>query len=341
MTRTDSTADVHNVFYDEAAAPETVDIIQDSLGSGFRVRALRADDADEELRRCRDADFLLAGWRPVGRASIEAAERLRGIHKLGAGVDKIDLGAAAARGIPVTSAAGANARQVAEHAVLLMLAHLRRLRACEISLRAGEWQKDALRPLLSGLAERTVAIVGFGAVGRAVARRLAAFDCRLRYYDPLRAAPEIERQYGVTFGTLPEVLGGADIVTLHVPLTPFTRSLIGAEELRLLPDHALVVNTSRGGVLDQSALLDALEHGRLGGAALDVFATEPLPPGDPLLAAANVVLTPHVAGSSRENIAALATQAGSVFEAILAGGTLPDHVTVHGAAQPASLARAT
>lgn len=316
-----------DVFYNEVAHPETARIIADGLGAAFRLRALTDDSAQEELAHCRDADFILAGWRPLGTASIESATRLRAVHKLGAGVDKIDLAAAARRGIQVTAGNGVNATQVAEHTIALMLALLRRVREGDHAVRAGGWPKNELRPRLRDLGGAAVTVVGMGSIGEAVARRLHAFGCVLRYHD-VRRRPELERELGLSFGSVHEVLKDADIVTLHVPLNSATAGLIGEAELALLPPTALLVNTCRGAVVDERALVAALSEQRLAGAGLDVLGEEPPPPTHPLLTMDQVLLTPHVAGGSRENIARLAAQARAVLDAHLCGQPPPADVAI-------------
>lgn len=315
-----------NVFYNEVAHPETVAILSDGLGPRFRLRSLQHDSAHEELDGCREADFVLAGWRPLSGTTIEAAPRLRAVHKVGAGFDKIDVATAARRGVQVTAGAGVNADQVAEHTIALMLGLLKRLRDGDIAVRAGRWPKNEFRPTMRDLGGSVVAIIGMGTVGSAVARRLRAFDCVLRYTDVERR-PELERELDLSFGPIDEILRGADLVTVHVPLMPATRGLVGAAELSRLPPTAFLVNTSRGEIIDEGALVEALNTRRIAGAGLDVFAIEPPPQDHPLMRMDHVLLTPHVAGSSRRNIARLADQARDVFDAFLRGVPPPSGVT--------------
>lgn len=315
-----------NVFYNEIAHPDTVMVLSDGLGPQFRLHSLQHDSAAEELEGCREADFVLAGWRPLPGHTIEAAARLRAVHKLGAGVDKIDVTTAAKRGVQVTAGTGVNAEQVAEHTIALMLGLLRRLRDGDRAVRDGRWPKNEFRPTMRDLGGSVVAIIGMGTVGSAVARRLRAFDCVLRYTDVQRR-PDLERELDLTFGPIDEILYGADLVTVHVPLMPATRGLVGAAELSRLPPKALLVNTSRGEVVDEGALVEALTSRRIAGAGLDVLAVEPPPPDHPLMRMDQVLLTPHVAGSSRRNIARLAEQARDVFDAFLRGAPPPSGVT--------------
>lgn len=316
----------HRVFYCEVAAPETVGIMRKAFGPKYELWALPEDDVALEREGFSRADLILAGWRPAPGASIRAGKNIRLIYKLGAGIEKIDLQEAARQNIPVCAAGGSNAAQVAEHTILLMLALLRRLPEAERTLRQGQWLKNEFRPRLRSLSGRTVGIVGLGRIGRAVARRLAAFDTNLLYYDALRPTPEEEADMGVAYRQLPDLFDQADIVTLHVPLTPQTEGMIGRELLDRLHEEAILVNTSRGNVIDEAALVERLQTKQILGAGLDVFAQEPPDTSDALFALDNVIVTPHIAGSCRENIQMLAQAARRSYEAVLRGETPPDLV---------------
>ena len=288
------------------------------------VFAERADEA-ERVAKVRDADYLLCSWTPVSAEVIEAGERLKLIQKFGIGVDKIDLGAAGRRGVPVAIAAGVNAVAVAETAIALMLAVYKRICVADRSVRAGQWLKWELRTGCYELWQKTVGLVGGGAIGRALAKRLThGFECRVLYYDVRRLAPEAETSLGVCYAPLDDLLRDSDIVSLHIPLTPETRGLINARTLASMKPTAVVINTSRGGVVDEPALIEALSTGVIAGAGLDVFAKEPLEPGNPLLALDNVVLTPHNGGGTVDTMKRIV---GHAFENMLLverGEPLPD-----------------
>ncbi len=274
-----------------------------------------------------DAAFLVGGVEPIPAGLIEAAPGLRLIHKWGIGVDKIDLAAARARGVPVAITAGANAVPVAEFTLLLMLAVLRRLPHRGAQLRAGEWQRarEEGRAEARQLRGKVVGLIGMGAIGREVARRVRAFDAEVRYFDVRRLAPEDEEALGVRFAELDALLGEADIVSLHVPLLPSTRHLLSRERIARLRDGAVVINTARGAVVDEEALAEALEAGRLAGAGIDVFGVEPPPATHPLLRVASpgLVLTPHLAGSAFDNVAAVARHVFANIRRVLRGEPLP------------------
>jgi phosphoglycerate dehydrogenase-like enzyme len=257
-----------------------------------------ADDA-EKVAKAGDADYILCSWTPIPGQMIEAAPRLKLIQKYGIGVDKIDLKAAARRGVPVAIAAGVNAVAVAETAITLMLAIYKRLCLAHNSLRNGQWLKWELRTGCYELWQKTVGLIGGGAIGRAMAKRLShGFECRVLYYDAVRLAPETETAMGMTFSSMEGLLREADIVSLHVPLLPETRGLIGTKEFALMKSSAVLINTARGGIVDEPALIEALRRKTIAGAGLDVFAKEPPDRDNPLLHMDNVMVTPHNGGGT-------------------------------------------
>lgn len=256
-------------------------------------------DEEERVAKARKADYILCSWTPVSARVIEAAERLKLIQKYGIGVDKIDLEAAARRGVPVYIAAGVNAVAVAETAIALMLAIYKRLCVAHNSLRAGHWLKWELRTGCYELWQKTVGLIGGGNVGRAVAKRLShGFECRVLYYDICRIPQETEAAHGMTYTSMEDLLRQSDIVSLHVPLMRETRGLIGAKAFTLMKPTAVLINTARGGVVDEPMLIEALQKGTIAGAGLDVFAKEPPDRDNPLLQMDNVVVTPHNGGGT-------------------------------------------
>ncbi len=237
-----------------------------------------------------EADVLWHVLKPCTSAMIEAAPRLRLIQKIGVGVNTIDLEAAKARGIPVCNLPGTNARAVAEMTLALMLATLRRLPLFDAAMRRGVWTDAALQDGIGELGGRTVGLVGYGAIPRLLAPVLLALGCKLLITtrQPPADAPGEWRP-------LDALLAEADIVSLHVPLTAETERLIDASALARMKPGAVLINTARGGLVDQAALTVALRGGRLAAAGLDVFAHEPHDPADKLFSLPNVVVTPHIA----------------------------------------------
>jgi D-3-phosphoglycerate dehydrogenase / 2-oxoglutarate reductase len=226
---------------------------------------------------------------------IERAGRLKVIGRAGVGVDNVDVDAATRRGIVVANAPEATAVSAAEHAIALMLALSRNLPQAHAALKAGSWDRSRFAGI--ELAGKTLGVLGLGRIGREVARRALALGMRVMAYDPF-VAVERFRELGVERATLDDVYGAADIVTLHLPLTDETRGVIGRDALARMRDGVRIVNAARGELVDDEALLEALRSGKVAGAALDVFGTEPY--AGPLLELDQVVVTPHLAGSTSE-----------------------------------------
>lgn len=270
-----------------------------SLRSAFDVRYAPklAGERAALLAEAPHADALIVRNRTrVDAELIAAASQVRVVGRLGVGLDNIDLAACGARGIVVIPATGANARSVAEYVVCAAMLLLRGAYLSTAAVAEGRWPREAL----SGgreLGGKTLGAVGFGLIGREVAALAGALGMQTCAFDPVPSgdAPEVRRC------GLEELLRQSDVVTLHVPLTRETRGLLDAQRLALMKTDAVLVNTARGGIVDEAALAAALHAGRLGGAALDVFADEPLPAGSPLAGAPNLLLTPHIAGLTRES----------------------------------------
>lgn len=265
-------------------------------------------------------DAVLVRTARFDRSRLENAPRLKVIGKHGVGVDNIDVAAARERGITVTSTPGANAQAVAEHALTLMLLLARRIPTVSRLLREGGFERARAAAMATDLQGKTLGLIGVGNVGA----RLAAI-CRNALMMPVLAfdpyvRPERARALGVEpVDDLGRLLRDADIISIHSPLTAETRGLIGREALALVKPRAILINCARGGIVDEVALLAALQEGRLGGAGLDVFTEEPLPIDHPLLRCENVVATPHVAGASQEAFATIAQTVAADILRVLHG----------------------
>ena len=275
------------------------EIVAGALGEGWEVTG--AAGTDDEPDALASADALLVALAEVDAGAIAAATNLRFIQTPSHGFDHIDIEAAAKRSIPVANigTSGAEAGVVAEHAIGLMLACARRLIDGHNGIVAGDW------PQLTGqsteLLGKTLGIVGLGHIGVEVAKRARAFDMKVIYYDLVEPPEDIWSELRLRRVELRELLEQSDVVTVHVPLFETTRGLIGADEIKLMKQHAILVNTSRGPVVDNQAVADAANEGRIV-AGIDVFDPEPPPPDHPLRSASNVVLSPHVAGTTRESV---------------------------------------
>jgi D-3-phosphoglycerate dehydrogenase len=268
-------------------------------------------------RHLPSADALLVRSETrVTADMLQTAGRLRVIGRAGAGVDTIDVEAATARGIVVVNAPGGNAVAAAEHALALMFALARRVATADASMKRGEWRRSAY--VGTELTGKTLGLVGLGRVGNEVARRALGLDMRVLVYDPY--VPEDHaRQLGLEPMDLEPLLGASDFVSLHVPLTDTTRGLLGAARLRCLQPHAFLINCARGGLVDEAALIEALDEGRLAGAGIDVYPKEPVASDDPLPRHPKVVATPHLGASTVEAQAQVAAQVASEILAVLEG----------------------
>ncbi|WP_099250601.1 2-hydroxyacid dehydrogenase [Mycobacterium sp. shizuoka-1] len=253
------------------------------------IRWCHEDDDETLYRELPDAEVIWHVLRPLSGADLRRGTRLRLVHKLGAGVNTIDVATATELGIAVANMPGANAPSVAEGTVLLMLAALRRLPALDRATRAGQgWPTDpSLGETVRDIGGCTVGLVGYGNIATRVERIARAMGATVLHTSTKHDGTE-------TWRTLPDLLANSDIVSLHLPLTAATDKLIDRAALATMKPHAVLVNTSRGGVIDEPALVEALRGGRLAAAGLDVFADEPVDPANPLLRLDNVVVTPHV-----------------------------------------------
>jgi phosphoglycerate dehydrogenase-like enzyme len=279
---------------------ELIDWVKTHARPGFDVRFPTLPDAHASDGLL-DVEYLLVFESRVDDALLRNAPRLRLIQLPQVGFDNIDVGAAKRRGIPVCNTPGINAASVAEHALMLTLAVVRRLRESDSAVRRSAWpQVPLFEKGIHDLAGQTVGMVGFGATGQAFGRLCRALGARVLYSRRTRLAPDAEAASGAVYTPLDVLLREAHVVSLHVPLNNETRGLIGRRELGLMRPGAVLINTSRGGVLDEAALVERLRAGALLGAGLDVLAHEPPSPDNPLLSFENVMLTPHVASSSKE-----------------------------------------
>jgi phosphoglycerate dehydrogenase-like enzyme len=280
--------------------PEIVQDARDMTPEGFDLVVAAPGDAEYKAALT-DADYLLGNVAGMDDGFYRAAPRLRLVQLFSAGYDHVDLDAARAARVPVANNGGANSRAVAEHSVLLMLAVYRRLVHHHDMTAGGRWRGNQPMQPLFEMHGKTLGIIGFGTIGKRVARIAGGgFDMRIQYNDIVRLSEDAEDAMDVRYRLLPELLRTSDIVTLHVPLTSLTRNMIGSAALGQMQPHAVLINCSRGPVVDFTALHDALTTGRIAGAGLDVFPTEPPSPSEAVLALDNVVLTPHLAGASRE-----------------------------------------
>jgi D-3-phosphoglycerate dehydrogenase len=268
----------------------------------------------------RDVDAWIVATAPVTREMLETFPKLRVIAKRGVGYDQVDVGAAKELGRVVTFAPGGNGPSVADHAIALMLAVGKRLCEFRERMRAGNWSVQPVTELY----QKTVGLVGLGRIGRGVAQRLTGFETRILAFDE-KPDQEYAKANGIRFVDLPYLLKESDYISLHLPLTPSSRNLIAETALASMKESAILVNTARGGLVDEAALLRALRAGKIGGAGLDVLLGEQDPAwrsvADELMSLPNVIVTPHVAGASREGLARGNLLAAQGIVAVFDGGS--------------------
>ncbi len=256
---------------------------------------------------------------------LDRAPRLRVVANVAVGFDNIDVPAATERGVVVTNTPGVLTETVADFTMALLLGTARRLVEADKYTRANRWKSWELMLFLGqDVHGATLGLVGLGRIGGAVARRAHGFGMRILYHDVIRRA-DLEKELGITYRPFEEVLGEADFVSVHVPLMPETRHLIGREQLRMMKPTAVLINTSRGPVVDTMALAEALSDGTIWAAGLDVFEVEPVPSDHPLLALENVIVVPHIASASVVTRTKMAVMAVENLLAVLEGRR-PEHL---------------
>lgn len=294
------------VLYLSHATPEVYSIIRDTVPAEFELITLEQDSDDERREKAAACEVVIVAATPLRKSVIEAAKRIELVHHQGVGwQDTTDHAVLKERGIPLALTPEGTTIGVAEHTVLLILAALKLLPYADSELRQGRFHINALRPVSRELSGLTVGYIGMGRIAQAVAERLRAFDTHGIFFDPNVSAAD-----GLRSTSFEQVLQQADVLTLHAPLTAQTRHMIGAAQIAQMKRGTYLINTSRGSLIDEAALISALESGHLAAAALDVFETEPLPAGHPLSRLKNVVLTPHIAAGTRD---ALTTKMRALF----------------------------
>jgi phosphoglycerate dehydrogenase-like enzyme len=286
-------------------APKQPDVILDIARSltpaGYELM-VASPGTPEFVEACGKAEYFLGFARNMGNEFFRSAPKLKLVQLTSAGYDQVDVEAARKAKVPVANNGGANAIAVAEHTMALILAVQKKIVFHHNNVVAGKWRVgDFAEARAYELAGKKVGIIGLGNIGKKVARRVAAFDAKVVYYDILRLTEDQEDALGVRFVLKEELLRTADVVSLHVPLDDSTRGLIGERELSLMKSSAVIVNTCRGPVIDEDALIRALSSNRIAGAGLDVLVDEPTKPDNPILKLPNVTFTPHSAGPTWDN----------------------------------------
>jgi len=283
---------------------------------GAELVKFQCKTEDEVIKYCSDADGLLNQYAPITRRVIKNLKNVKIIVRYGIGVDNIDIKAATKKGIMIANVIY-DTTDVADHTLSLILSLVRKIPWVYESTRCGEWDWRKFQPI-SRLKGRTVGIIGLGRIGRKVAQRLRGFEVKLIAYDPYQS-PEVFKEYLVESVDLDTLLKESDVITIHVPLTEKTRHMIGEDELEKMKSDALLINVSRGGIIDEKALYKALKNRWISGAGLDVLEREPMMKDNPLLELDNVVITPHMAWYSISSIAELQRKAAEQVAKALTG----------------------
>src|SRR6059058_428355 len=309
------------VLVAEELAPSALAVLADD----FEVRQVDGADRAALLPALGDVDAVIVRSATMMDAeALAVASRLKVVARAGVGLDNVDVAAATARGVLVVNAPTSNIVSAAEHAVSLLLSVARRIPLASASLRGGEWKRSKFTGV--EVTDKTVGVVGLGRIGVLFAQRMSAFGTRLLAYDPYVPAARAA-QIGVRLVSLDELLREADFISIHLPKTPETIGLIGERELALCKPGAIIINAARGGLLDEHALAQALKEGRVGGAGLDVYATEPCT-DSPLFEFDNVVATPHLGASTVEAQDKAGLAVARSVKLALEGEFVPDAVNV-------------
>lgn len=311
------------VLIAEELSPATVE----ALGPDFEIRQCDGADRAQLLAAIVDAEALLVrSATQVDAEAIAAAKKLRVVARAGVGLDNVDVKSATQAGIMVVNAPTSNIVSAAELAVALLLASARNIVPANMALKDGQWKRSKYNGV--ELSDKTVGIVGLGRIGVLVAQRLSAFGVRLLAYDPY-VQPARAAQIGVRLVTLDELLRESDFITVHLPKTPETAGLIGKDQLALVKPTVHIINAARGGIVDESALYDAIVDGRVAGAGLDVYSKEPCT-DSPLFGLECVVATPHLGASTDEAQEKAGISVAKSVRLALAGELVPDAVNVQG-----------
>lgn len=301
------------VYYNSCADEQVYGMIREVMPAGFELVALEKDDDEERKRRLADARVAIVAATPLTAPLLEAAEKLELVCHQGVGYqDTVAVDVLRQRGIPLALTPEGTTTPVAEMTILLILAVYRRLTFTDPELRQGRWHINSQRPVSRNLSGRVVGYVGMGRIGQATARIAHAFGAAGIYCDVAETlGKEDELAIGLRRGSFDEVIEQADIVSLHIPSGPENKHMINAGVLARMKPGAVLVNTARGSLVDEAALIEALKSGHLGGAGLDVYEAEPPSTDNPLLAMPNVALTPHIAGGTRD---AYQTKMRAIFD---------------------------
>lgn len=283
--------------------------------------AKQCKNEDDIVRECKDADGLLDQYAPIGRKVIEALPNLKVVARYGVGFNTVDLAAATEYGVCVINVPDYCQDEVSNQAFALMMACMRKITVLNDQVQSGKWDYKVAKPIHRMMGQ-TLGLLGFGRIPKVLAKKAAAFGLNLVAYDPFLKQEDV-KGYNVTLMSLEEVLKTSDIISLHMPLFKETEKIIDAKAFDLMKSTAIIINTSRGPLIDEDALYDAIKYGKIAGAGLDVTSIEPLPADSKLRGLKNVIITPHAAWYSEEAEKELKTKAAHGAGEIISGYDMP------------------
>lgn len=288
---------------------------------GIELIAKQCKNEDDIVRECKDADGLLDQYAPIGRKVIEALPNLKVVARYGVGFNTVDLAAATEYGVCVINVPDYCQDEVSNQAFALMMACMRKITVLNDQVQSGKWDYKVAKPIHRMMGQ-TLGLLGFGRIPKVLAKKAAAFGLNLVAYDPFLKQEDV-KGYNVTLMSLEEVLKTSDIISLHMPLFKETEKIIDAKAFDLMKSTAIIINTSRGPLIDEDALYDAIKYGKIAGAGLDVTSIEPLPADSKLRGLKNVIITPHAAWYSEEAEKELKTKAAHGAGEIISGYDMP------------------
>lgn len=285
------------------------EIIKSAVPDGFELEMLESVSQQELEGKVKEADYLLVSGRlKINRTVLENATNIKMIQRTGVGLDSIDLEYIRNHDIPFYVNKGVNAQSVAEHTILLMLASLRNLVEINENTKRGIWKKQAQGVCTHELCVKTVGLIGMGAIGRKVAGMLKAFGAKVLYNDVSKMKQEDENALGIKFSTREEIIEKSDIISLHCPLTDDTRHMINDRAVNKMKNGVILINTARGGLIDEAALINGIKNGKIAGAGIDVYEKEPVDNSE-VLNLQNVITTPHIGGVTYDSFYQMMYQA--------------------------------
>jgi len=289
---------------------ELLSIVKQTVPEGFDIISLDEATQQNVISKIHNAEYLLVGGRiKIDEKVLSAATKLKMIQRTGVGLDSLDFDAVKIKNIPVYVNPGINARSVAEHSIMLLLSVLRNITNVDSIIKSGTWKKHELGIQNNELFGKTVGLIGLGNIGTHVAQMLKPFGVKIIYNKRTRLREETENNLGITYSSFDDLLKQSDIISLHCPLSNGTERLIDWEQLSLMKKGAIIINTSRGKLINEQALIEHLKSQKLKGAGLDVYEHEPLSSESELLKLSNVILTPHISGITKESFESMMNEA--------------------------------